>query len=140
MDERGLVPPQTLAAALRRDEGQALSWLIRISLILIVVGLALFEIVGVVLAKATASDTADKVAQDAAFNYNNGQGLEAVQESAAHQAEQEGAKLVSLEINPDARTATAVVSKKAKTLFIQNFSFFRKYTTATAKQTANFPT
>lgn len=128
-----------VTSLIKDDSGIVVGWLVKVSLILIIIGLTLFEIFAVVLVRATAADTASKAAQEAGFAYRNSQSLDRAEEVASRFAEGEGTEFVSVTVNDNERTITVTVRKEAKTLFIQNIGPLKKYTIVEASQTAPLP-
>lgn len=123
----------------RSDRGIVVSWLLKVSLVLVVIGLLLFEVVGVVVANGTASETARSAAQEAGFRYRDTSNVERARDTAREFVEREGAEFVSLAVDPRDRKISVTVRKEARTLFIQNIDALEKYTTATATQSAPLP-
>jgi hypothetical protein len=123
----------------RSDRGIVVSWLLKVSLVLVVIGVLLFEVVGVVVANGTASETARNAAQEAGFRYRDTSNAELARDTAREFVEKEGAEFVSLEIDPRDRRISVTVRKEAQTLFIQNIAALKKYTTATTTQSAPLP-
>lgn len=122
------------------DRGQiVVSWLLKVVLGLAVAGLILFEVVGVVLARGTAEDTAAKAAQDAGFTYRDTGDVKRAEATAKAYAENEGAEFISLSVDEEARTTTVTVRKKARTFFIQYIGPLKKYTSSTGTQSAPLP-
>lgn len=123
-----------------RERGQiVLSWLIKVVLGLGLAGMLLFEVVGVLLARGTAADTASKAAQEAGFTYRDTGSVERAEETAEEYAEKEGAEFISLSVDSEDRLTTVTVRKRAKTLFIHRIKVLRKYTVSTEAQSAPLP-
>lgn len=139
MAEAHLFSPDGLAAP-RFSAGQiVIGWLLKVSLALVIVGLLLFEVVGVLVARGTAADTASKAASEAGFRYRDTANVEQAKAVAKQYAEREGATFISLSVDPQDREITVTVQKKARTLFIHRIGALRKYTIATETQTTPLP-
>lgn len=114
-------------------------WLIKVVLVLTVLGLLGFEVVGVLIAKASSADVARLAAQESGFRYRDTQNVREAEKTARDYAAKEGAEFVSIGVDPRADTLSVTIRKKAKTLFIHNIGPLEKYTVATATETTPLP-
>lgn len=121
------------------DSGQVTSWLVKVVIGFAVAGLLAFEGGAVMINRLTARDTASKAAQEAGFAWRDSGDYQRAETAARAQAESERTTLEKLEINVAARTSSATVRKRAKTLLIHNIGFLKKYTVTTATESAPFP-
>lgn len=115
------------------------SWLLKLVIGFAIAGVILFEVVGVVLARGTAADTASKAAQEAGFTYRDTGDVELAKVTAKAYCENEGAEFIDLTVDAEDRTTTVTVRKKARTLFIHNIGPLKKYTSSTETQSAPLP-
>jgi hypothetical protein len=113
-----------------------INWLVKVSLVIIVVFLIGFEVVGVVVARGTAQDTAREAAQEAGFRFRDTRDFRLAEDEARRYVDKEGAQFISLAVNDQANTSTVSVRKTATTLFIQNIGPLKKYTLAEATESA----
>ncbi len=122
---------------MRADSGHiVVNWLLKVSLAIVVVFLIGFEVVGVVIARGTAQDTAKEAAQEAGFRFRDSKNFPLAEQEARAYVEREGAEFLSLAINEQANISTVSVRKTATTLFIQNIGPLKKYTVTTATESA----
>ncbi len=121
------------------ESGIVLDWLIKLVVILVVVGVALFELGAIVLVRATAADTASKAGQEAGFTYRGTGSVERAKESAEEIAEKEGATLVSFSVDTQRNITVTTVRKRSKSIFIHRIGFLEKYTEATSTQEVPMP-
>jgi hypothetical protein len=113
-----------------------INWLIKVSLVIIVVFLIGFEVVGVVVARGTAQDTAREAAQEAGFRFRDTRNFRQAEDEARRYVEKEGVQFISLAVNEQANTSTVSVRKTATTLFIKNIGPLKKYTLVEATESA----
>lgn len=121
------------------EAGIVLDWLLKVVVILVVVGVALFELGAIVLVRATAADTAAKAGQEAGFSYRATGDVERAKEAAEEIAEKEGAVLVSFSVDTERNVTRTTVSKKSKSIFIHRIGALEKYTEATSTQEVPIP-
>lgn len=123
-----------------QDSGQiVIGWLAKVIVGLLVVGLVLFEVVGVLVARGTAADTASKAAQEAGFTYRDSRDVRRAEQTARSFVEKEGGEFISFSVDTRDRTATVTVRRVAKTFFIHRIGALKKYTIATSTQSSPLP-
>ncbi|MEO7803264.1 MAG: hypothetical protein ABIS18_02185 [Actinomycetota bacterium] len=121
---------------LRQDTGQIAGWLIKLLLFIFIGGALLIETAGVLLNRGGAIETASEAAEAAVFAAKSGGDPD---EAALTVVKDKGGKLISVAVDPNARTATVTVRKRAKTLFIHKIAYFKKFTVFEATETRKFP-
>jgi hypothetical protein len=121
------------------DRGLVINWLVKVVLAFTVVGLLLFEVGAVIVARASADSTAGKAAEDAGFRYRDTRDIGVATEAARTRAENEGAEFISYGVNAQGDTNSVTVRKTAKTLFIQRIEPLKKYRVATATESTSIP-
>lgn len=121
------------------EAGIVLDWLVKVVVILVVVGVALFELGAIVLVRATAADTAAKAGQEAGFNYRGTGDVERAKEAAKEITDKEGAVLVSFSVDVERNVTITTVSKRSKSIFIHRIGALEKYTVATSTQEVPIP-
>jgi hypothetical protein len=121
------------------ERGIVINWLVKVVLVFTIVGLVLFEVGAVVVARATADSTAGKAAEDAGFRFRDTHDIDIAREVAKVRVENEGAELISYEVDAQGERNTVSVRKKAKTLFIQRIGRLEKYTVANATKSTAIP-
>ncbi|MBW3588053.1 MAG: hypothetical protein KY429_01365 [Actinobacteria bacterium] len=121
------------------EAGIVVDWLLKVVIILVVVGVALFELGAIVLVRATAADTAAKAGQEAGFTFRATGNVERAKEAAQEIAEKEGAVLVSFSVDTERKVTRTTVSKKSKSIFIHRIGALEKYTVATSTQEVPIP-
>lgn len=128
-------------AAWRSDEGIIVNWLLRLMLILLILGLIVYEAGVVIYANIQTSEIASKAADEANFVYRDTRDRAEAEEAARFIAAQLGAEFVEEEYLLDvrARTVTVSVRREAPTLYIHRIGPLRKYTIITATETKPFP-
>lgn len=122
--------------AIRDQRGIVIDWLIKLIVILVVAGVVLFEVVAVVLVKATAADTASKAAQEAGFTYRDTRDEKRARQTAKDFVENEGTTLTGFAVDNEAEVIRVQGRKEAKTLFIHRFEFFQRFVVAEVTETA----
>ena len=113
-----------------------INWLVKVSLVIIVIFLLGFEVVGLVVVRGTAQDTAREAAQEAGFRFRDTRNFRVAEDEARSYVEREGAEFISLAVNEQANTSTVSLRKTATTLFIQNIGPLKKYTVTEATESA----
>ena len=114
-------------------------WLIKLVIGLALVGLIGFEVVGVVLARGSASEVARRAAEESGFRWRDTQNVREAEQTARDWATKEGAEFVSITVDPRANELTVKVRKRAKTFWIQNIGPLKKFTVANGTATTPLP-
>lgn len=124
----------------RERGGIVTGWLARIAVGIALAGVLLIEAGAIIVTIVNADNAAQSAAREAVVTYAHSHDRAAAQKSAERQAAAEGATLV--EFSADASGAggqsrvTVTVRKRARTIFVHRIGFLKRFTTATATNTA----
>lgn len=124
----------------RRDEGVIVNWLAKVALVLLVLGIVVYEAGVVIYTNFSTAEVASKAADEANFIYHNTRSATEAEEAAREIVAQEGGEFVEFIIDLSAKEVSVTVRKKAVTLFIHKIGPLRKQTDVTATETKPFPT
>lgn len=130
------------ARSLGGDAGIIVNWILRLLLILLIIGLVVYEGGAVIYGNFSADSVASDAAGEANFVYRDTRSVaEAIEAAQEIVAQQRGVVLCPdcVVVDTSARRTTVTVTKKASTLFIHNIPPLRKYTEITATESKPFP-
>lgn len=128
---QGSIPPN--------QAGVIVSWLAKLALILLILGLAVYEMGTVIYANYYAGEVASDAAGQANFEYRDKHSSQEARRAAEAVVAEKNVTMVAFDIDTSKREISVTVEKKADTLFIHNIGPLRKYTTATATESKPFP-
>lgn len=126
----------TSAALAAQRGGIITGWLLRLVIGLVLLGVVVFEIGAVVIARVGVDGTAQTAAREAALIYGGSRSVEAAQAEAAQKAKEGGATLAEFSISQDGTQVTVTLERKAKTFIIHKIGALKKYATVRASDTA----
>jgi hypothetical protein len=117
----------------RGDSGGIVtSWLLKVVLSLLLLGMVAFEAGAIVIARIGVDGTAQTAATEAAFSYARNQDLQRAETEAADKARQGGATLVAFAVSEDGETVTVTLERTARTMIVHRISSLERFSRVTA--------
>lgn len=131
---------RTSVTALMEESGQISGWLVKLVIFIGLAGILIIEAGGVLVAKATVTETAEGAAAEAAFAIKTRGGIREDPEVAARAfTEEKGCEFVSITYDQAAQTVSVTVQRKAKTFIVKKIDFLaKKYDVAKSTSTKSY--
>lgn len=126
----------------RRDRGSiVIGWMTKLIVVLAVVGVILFDVVSVTIARVSAEDDASQAAEVAGFEWRSSHNIQAAYDAAVQSLPSDRERIPARSFVIDsAGTVHLVVKRVTSTMIAQHVGFLNRYDVVTAHGESHQPT